>query len=89
MHPTYLDEHGFDVVPLQTLVVRLRSGRPLPDKTAAITFDDGYRSLYDKARNIGYSNQLTKLVSAEWQILRSWSILPPRPAWKQRVRATC
>jgi len=49
MHLAYLEAHGFDVVPLETLVERLRSGQPLPDKTAAITFDDGYRSIHDTA----------------------------------------
>ena len=49
MHLAYLSDHGFDVVPLETLVSRLRSGQPLPDKTVAITFDDGYRSIYDTA----------------------------------------
>ncbi len=49
MHLAHLADHGFDVVPLETLVELLRSGRPLPDRTAAITFDDGYRSIYDTA----------------------------------------
>ena len=36
-------------VPLQELVDALRAGQPLPDRTAAITFDDGYISIYDTA----------------------------------------
>jgi len=49
MHLDVLDEAGFDVVPLQELVNTLRRGEPLPDRTAAITFDDGYISIYDTA----------------------------------------
>jgi biofilm PGA synthesis lipoprotein PgaB len=49
MHLDYLQEAGFDVVPLQDLVDGLRAGQTPPDKTAAITFDDGYISIYDTA----------------------------------------
>ena len=49
MHLEYLAEAGFDVVPLGELVDALREGRPLPDRTAAITFDDGYISIYETA----------------------------------------
>ena len=49
MHLEYLGESGFDVVPLQELVAALRNGETLPDKTAAITFDDGYISIHDTA----------------------------------------
>ena len=49
MHLDHLDENGFDLVPLQDLVDLLVAGEPLPDKTAAITFDDGYISIFDTA----------------------------------------
>ena len=49
MHLEYLSEAGFDIVPLHDLVDALRAGQPLPDKAAAITFDDGYISIYDTA----------------------------------------
>lgn len=49
MHLDYLDESGFDVVPLQQLVDTMREGRALPDRTAAITFDDGYISIFETA----------------------------------------
>jgi peptidoglycan/xylan/chitin deacetylase (PgdA/CDA1 family) len=49
MHLDYLAESGFEVVPLNDLVDALRAGQPLPDKTASITFDDGYISIYDTA----------------------------------------
>jgi biofilm PGA synthesis lipoprotein PgaB len=49
MHLDYLEESGFDIVPLQHLVDALRKGKPLPNKVAAITFDDGYISIHDTA----------------------------------------
>jgi biofilm PGA synthesis lipoprotein PgaB len=49
MHLDYLEGAGFEVVPLQALVDRLRKNQPLPDRAAAITFDDGYLSIYEKA----------------------------------------
>lgn len=49
MHLDYLADNGFDVVPLAELVDALRAGAPLPDRTVAITFDDGYVSIYDTA----------------------------------------
>jgi len=48
-HMDYLAEWGFEVVPLESLVGLLREGKPLPDKTVAITFDDAYESVYDTA----------------------------------------
>ena len=49
MHLDYLEDQGFDVVPLSDLVSALRAGEPLPDRAVAITFDDGYISIYDTA----------------------------------------
>ena len=45
----YLAENGFNVVPLTQLVDALRDGKPLPDKTVAITFDDSYATVYHSA----------------------------------------
>lgn len=45
----YLEQQGFKVVPLTTLVDKLRDGDALPDKTLAITFDDSYASVYESA----------------------------------------
>lgn len=41
----FLKQH-YHVVPLAELVRRLTSGERLPDRTAVITIDDGYRSTY-------------------------------------------
>jgi hypothetical protein len=40
MHLDYLQQSGFEVVPLQDLAETLRAGKNLPDRTAAITFAD-------------------------------------------------
>ena len=49
MHLDYLADNDYDVVPLAQLVGALRAGEPLPDRTVAITFDDGYVSIYETA----------------------------------------
>lgn len=48
-HMTYLQDNNFHVMALETVIAALQSGSPLPDKTAVITFDDGYVSVYDTA----------------------------------------
>ncbi len=55
-HLQYLDRHDFDVIGLDKLAELIRHGKPLPDKTAVITFDDGYLSVYKEAypRLAGY-----------------------------------
>jgi peptidoglycan/xylan/chitin deacetylase (PgdA/CDA1 family) len=45
----YLSEAGYQVLPLRTIIQTLKQGKPLPPKTVAITFDDGYRSIYTTA----------------------------------------
>jgi peptidoglycan/xylan/chitin deacetylase (PgdA/CDA1 family) len=48
-HMEYLRDNEFTVLPLQDVVAALRSGTTLPDKSAVITFDDGYISVYETA----------------------------------------
>lgn len=48
-HLDYLEKNGFSVWPLERLVEDLRQGRPLPDRTVAITMDDAYLSIYKEA----------------------------------------
>jgi poly-beta-1,6-N-acetyl-D-glucosamine N-deacetylase len=45
----FLRDNDFAVLPLEDVVKALRAGTGLPAKTAVITFDDGYRSVYDAA----------------------------------------
>lgn len=48
-HLDHLKKGGFTVLPLTEIVAALKSGRPLPDKTVAITIDDAFQSFADKA----------------------------------------
>jgi biofilm PGA synthesis lipoprotein PgaB len=48
-HLDYLADSGFRVWPLEKVVDRLLAGASLPDSVIAITFDDGYRSVYEEA----------------------------------------
>ncbi|PCK29953.1 polysaccharide deacetylase family protein [Pseudoalteromonas piscicida] len=41
-HLSYIKKNGYTVIPLPQLLTRLQSGKSLPAKTLAITFDDGY-----------------------------------------------
>lgn len=45
----YLAAHGFHVWSLPRLVRALQAGRPVPDKTVALTVDDAFQSVYDNA----------------------------------------
>jgi len=44
-----LEQGGFVVMALPDLLNKIQSGEPLRDKTVAITFDDGYKSVYEVA----------------------------------------
>jgi peptidoglycan/xylan/chitin deacetylase (PgdA/CDA1 family) len=48
-HIAYLQQNSFNVVPLADVVAALKTAKPLPDKTVAITIDDAYRSVYTHA----------------------------------------
>lgn len=48
-HMRHLDTQGYRVVPLAELIAARQQGRPLPDNTVAITFDDGYDSIATQA----------------------------------------
>ncbi len=51
-HLSYLKEHNFNVIPLDELITALQQKHTLPDKTVAITFDDGYNNNYEQAAPI-------------------------------------
>src|SRR5919204_3054383 len=40
---------GYRVWPLRTAIERARAGTGIPPKTAIVTFDDGYRNVYEHA----------------------------------------
>ncbi len=48
-HLRHLADNGFAVMRLEAMVEALRGGRALPDRAVAITFDDGYVSIYENA----------------------------------------
>jgi len=54
----YLKNNDYTVISLQQLVQFLRKGTKLPERSAVITIDDGYRSVYENAwpvlRGYGY-----------------------------------
>lgn len=78
-HLNYLRDNKFTVLPLETIVGALRDGSPLPDRAAAITFDDGYRNNYDTAypmlREFGYPFTLfisSGLVGSNANLYLNW-----------------
>jgi biofilm PGA synthesis lipoprotein PgaB len=54
----WLRNNGYHFVTLDDLLADEAGRKPLPDKAVLITFDDGYRSMYDHA----------------WPILKAWKI---------------
>ena len=48
-HLEFLRDNNFSVIPLDEMINGLREGSQLPDKSVAITFDDGYISIYETA----------------------------------------
>jgi peptidoglycan/xylan/chitin deacetylase (PgdA/CDA1 family) len=50
-HMAYLAAH-YTVLPVPTIIESLQHGKPLPDKTIGITFDDGYENIYRIAHPI-------------------------------------
>lgn len=48
-HMSYLADHGFRVAPLLDVLRAIEAGRPVPQNTVVITFDDGYESVLGAA----------------------------------------
>jgi biofilm PGA synthesis lipoprotein PgaB len=48
-HLEYLRDNDFHVIDLSEMVNALQSRQDIPEKSIAITFDDGYSSIYDTA----------------------------------------
>ncbi|MDT0595140.1 polysaccharide deacetylase family protein [Glaciecola petra] len=50
-HMRYLKEHH-QVIDLDTALSKLKNKQPLPDKSVVITFDDGYKNIFENATPI-------------------------------------
>lgn len=48
-HLELIEQHKYKVISIEVLADALRNDKALPDKTVVITFDDGYRSIFDTA----------------------------------------
>jgi peptidoglycan/xylan/chitin deacetylase (PgdA/CDA1 family) len=48
-HLKYFRDNGYQVVLVGELIEYFKTGKPLPEKAVAITFDDGYLEHYDNA----------------------------------------
>lgn len=48
-HLELIEQQGFTVKSLPWVIQQLQQKKPLPNKTVAITFDDGYLSIYEAA----------------------------------------
>ena len=79
-HLEYLRDNGFNVVGLDVMVAALRSGAELPERAVAITFDDGYQSVYETAfpmlRSFGFTFTLflsTEPIDQQLRGYMNWS----------------
>ena len=82
LHMEYLELNGFSILRLEEVIAALRSRQTLPDKTAVITFDDGYLSVYEQAfpvlRDYGWPFTVfisAGLVSSNSRLYASWEQL--------------
>ena len=48
-HLEYLSKENYEVVPLPAIILKIQNNEPLNENTVAITFDDGYESIYRNA----------------------------------------
>ena len=48
-HLEYLRDNDYEVMALNVMIDHLQSQTPLPERAVAITFDDGYSSIYETA----------------------------------------
>lgn len=82
VHLQYLKDEGFSVLPLEQVVAALQGGQPLPPRSAVISFDDGYLSVYEAAfpllQEFGYPFTVfvtAGLVTSNGKLYASWEQL--------------
>lgn len=87
----WLRERGFESISLYDMQNHLALGQPLPDKPIVISFDDGYRGVYDFAypvmRAHGYTGTLfvpTELIDKQQPDYINWQMAEElaRAGWK-------
>lgn len=78
-HLRYLKDNDFTVIRLDRMIETLRNQQEIPDKSVAITFDDGYLSIYEKAfpllKSFAYPFTLfvsTQPIDTEQQGFMNW-----------------
>lgn len=74
----FLKRRHYNVVSLDTLTTIIREKRPIPPKTLAITFDDGYENVYKDAFPVlkKYNLPATVFIITDWtdrQGFMNWS----------------
>lgn len=81
-HMQYIAYNGFTVWPLFKTLTHLATGKPIPDKTVVITFDDAYKSVYNEAfpvlKNKGWPFTVfvtTKYIGEGYTHFMSWNQL--------------
>lgn len=57
-HLALIEELGLKVVPLTTITNAIKNNQPVSNDWVAITFDDGYRSVYDNAFPLLQENKM-------------------------------
>ena len=81
-HLKYLETNDFQVIPLKTVIERLKMQLSLPDKCVSLTADDGYLSFYERAYPllVKYKTPMSVFVSTEaidkqYSSIMSWGQL--------------
>jgi peptidoglycan/xylan/chitin deacetylase (PgdA/CDA1 family) len=80
-HMAFLAIHQYRLLPMSDVVGLLNSDRPIPPRCAALTFDDGYRSVHTFAREVleRYSFPATIfLTSGHFGKLSNWPSHAPK-----------
>lgn len=80
VHMDYLLDNNFNILPIEEIISSLQNDEQLPNYTAAITFDDGYLSVYTEAfpvlRELGWPFSIfvtTGLIETNPDLYANWN----------------